>query len=250
MNNRYVLIRGLVRGNGHWGDFPKVLTKIDQGCLIEFFELPGNGTRNGELTPTDSKALIADFRRRSEFCKQGQSFTVCGVSLGGMLALKWLELFPQDIRKTVVINSSLTALSPFYDRLYFKNYFMILKILASQDLEKKEKLILQLTSNQTNMNLELEQSLIEFSKRYPVNKSNFFRQLILAQRIQVPQKLKQPIYVIQSVRDRLVSSRCSTQLAHYLNAKLISHATAGHDLPLDEPAWLADFLKSIEDSAS
>lgn len=246
MSNRYVLLRGLVRGNGHWGDFPKILQATDPGCTIEFHEIPGNGTRNREDTPTDPITIIEDFRSRSEFCKKGQPFIICGVSLGGMLALKWLELYPKDIQKTVVINSSLNSLSPFYDRLSYKNYFKLLKIICTQDTAKKEKLILQITSNQTPVEMSLEQKLIDFSKRYPIRKLNFVRQLILAQRVRVPKNMKPPIYVVQSLLDRLVSSRCSAQMALYLKAKLVSRPRAGHDLPLDEPQWLADFLTSIE----
>ena len=246
MSNKYVLIRGLVRGNGHWGDFPKFLQSADPGCVIEFCEIPGNGTRNREVTNIDPKSIIDEFRSRSEFCKQGQPFIICGVSLGGMLALKWLELYPRDIQKTVVINSSLNSLSSFYDRLNYRNYFKILKILWTQDLELREKLILQLTSNQTPIDWAAEQKMIEFSRRYPIRKINFIRQLILAQRIHVPKTLKQPIYIVQSLLDGLVNSRCSAHLALYLKAKLISRPKAGHDLPLDEPQWLADFLTSLD----
>lgn len=46
--------------------------------------------------------------------------------------------------------------------------------------------------------------------------------------------------VLNSRSDRLVSHLCSEAIARRLNLPLRVHATAGHDLPLDDPQWVAE----------
>jgi pimeloyl-ACP methyl ester carboxylesterase len=40
--------------------------------------------------------------------------------------------------------------------------------------------------------------------------------------------------------DLLVNPRCSQRLARHLGATMVEHPSAGHDLPLDDPAWLLE----------
>ena len=150
MTNRYVLIRGLVRGNGHWGEFLNVLKSVDSTCEVELYEIPGNGTRFEEITPTNPLDVINDFRKRSEFCRLQKPFILLGVSLGGMLALKWLEQYPADIQKTYILNSSLQALSPFYRRFNSKNYLEVIQIMLTASKELREHKILKITSKCLN----------------------------------------------------------------------------------------------------
>ena len=242
MNNKYVLIRGLARGNGHWGNFLKVLASFDPKAEIEIYEIPGSGTRFKESTPIDPAEIINDFRRHCQFVKNKTPFILCGISLGGMLALKWLEVFPDDVLKTYVINSSLHSLSPFYQRLRFNNYLSILEILMTLSPEEMEIKILQLTSNNQDLSPQIVEKLVSFSKNHPVARLNVLRQIYLASKINVSRQLKQPIQVIQSSQDHLVNPVCSQRIADYLGAALIVHSTAGHDIPLDDPEWLAKTL--------
>jgi hypothetical protein len=45
--------------------------------------------------------------------------------------------------------------------------------------------------------------------------------------------------LLGSSSDRLVSHQCSLVLSKHAEWPLISHSTAGHDLTLDEPEWVA-----------
>jgi predicted alpha/beta hydrolase family esterase len=45
--------------------------------------------------------------------------------------------------------------------------------------------------------------------------------------------------VLVSAADGLVDPRCSQRLAQAWGAPMRKHPTAGHDLPLDDGAWVA-----------
>jgi hypothetical protein len=45
--------------------------------------------------------------------------------------------------------------------------------------------------------------------------------------------------VLAGAGDTLVDPRCSSELAAHWGTELRMHPTAGHDLPLDDGAWVA-----------
>ena len=45
--------------------------------------------------------------------------------------------------------------------------------------------------------------------------------------------------MLTSAADRLVDTRCSHDLARAWQCPIASHSWAGHDLPLDDAAWVA-----------
>ncbi len=242
MINHWIFLRGLTRGNVHWGEFSSLFKNSNPNSKIEFLELPGNGLNFEEETPTDPHAIIKILRERSILLRENEKIILCGISLGGMIALKWAELYPNEISSVTIINSSLKQLSPFYFRL---SPFVLGKLFLtffSSDPEVQEKLILDLTSNNShNYSLYLKK-FQDFSKQYPVSKTNTLRQLLLANNIKVDHSMAKKVRIIASKNDRLVSFNCSVHLSHFFQQEIIIHPSAGHDLPLDDPQWLIEAL--------
>lgn len=241
-NNNWIFLRGLTRGNIHWGNFPEVFKRLNPEAEIEFLEMPGNGLLNKESSPINPKEVIEFLKAKSKFCQKNLPFNICGISLGGMIALKWAELYPEDIASVTIINSSLKQYSPFYRRLITNNYGKIVGTLFKSDREEQEKIILSITSNKFHENQKYLKAFAELSRDHQVSRANFIRQLILASNIQIQNPLNVPLIVISSKHDRLVHSSCSDNIAKALRGNLYIHPTAGHDLPLDEPEWLSEIL--------
>jgi pimeloyl-ACP methyl ester carboxylesterase len=77
-----------------------------------------------------------------------------------------------------------------------------------------------------------------------VSRVNVIRQLAAAARYQAPAGAPlMPVLLLAGAGDRLVSPRCSEALARQWSAPLAVHPTAGHDLPLDDGAWVAGQVK-------
>ncbi len=243
-SNNWVFLRGLTRGNIHWGNFPEIFKRLNPEAEIEFLEMPGNGLLSEEISPINPKQVIELLRYKSKFCQNNLPFNICGISLGGMVALKWSELYPEDIQSVAVINSSLKQYSPIYQRLIPNNYGKIIGALFKSDEEEQERIILSITSNKFEENQKYLKSFAELSKEHKVSRANFIRQLILASNIKIQTHPNLPLIVISSKLDRLVHSSCSEKIAENLGGSLYEHPTAGHDLPLDEPEWLSDMLVS------
>lgn len=246
-NNRWVFLRGLTRGNIHWSQFPAVFKSLNPDAEIEFLEIPGNGYRSEESTPLTSKSLLDSLRSESTFVKNKQTFNICGISLGGMAAMKWAEKFPQEIASVSIINSSLAQYSSFYKRLIPGNYEVLLKTLFLTNTFEQEENILKITSNRFDERKNNLEAFADFSLHHQVTKLNFLRQLILAKSIHIGTIPLVPFKIISSRNDRLVHYSCSDEIAAKLGGVQFIHQTAGHDLPLDEPGWLSEILvKNLE----
>jgi len=244
-------IRGLIRGNFHWSVFPEVLKKVAPDTYFLPLEMAGNGNRSNDLSAMDPEAVIQDFRQQIQTWKtnhpefESAQVTVLAISLGGMLALKWAELYPEDMDQLIVVNSSLNQCSPFYKRLIPKNYFRIFKTLGFGSIAEKETLILSVTSNSQVLQQTQLPKYIEFANQNKIRSINFVRQLILASKIKIMKPLKINPVFIYSEKDGLVSADCSKALAAKFNGTIHVNAIAGHDLSFDQPEWLAQKINSL-----
>ncbi len=242
--NNWIFLRGLTRANIHWGDFKKKIQQQHPAAQIEFLEIPGNGMLHDQLTPVNAGEVVAHLREKSQICRSGESFNLCGISLGGMVALKWAELYPEDVNSISLINCSLRQYSTFHQRLNPKHYKKIILALIMASPSEQEKIILKITSNRFVKNSHYLDEFSLFANAHPVTKSNFIRQLVLASLIRIDHVPLMPLKIICSSNDRLVDVKCSKNIHHNLGGKIFIHATAGHDLPLDEPDWLCEILLS------
>jgi pimeloyl-ACP methyl ester carboxylesterase len=242
MSNNWIFLRGLTRGNIHWGDFPDTFLANNPDAQVEYLEIPGNGLLFSETTPVDPELLLNILRSKSEFVKNNKKYHLCGISLGGMVALKWAELHFEEIASVTVINTSLSQFSSLFKRLRPKNYSKLFSILIEKDSFKLEKCILEITSNNFDKNMKYLNLFANFTDKHRVSFSNFLRQLILAKNIYIKNFPVNKLKILSAVRDQLVDSTCSFDLAKRSGGTLIIHPTSGHDLPLDDPKWVVDQL--------
>jgi pimeloyl-ACP methyl ester carboxylesterase len=58
----WLLLRGLTREAGHWGDFPQQLQAALPEARILAIDLPGNGTLHRQASPSTIPAMVAACR--------------------------------------------------------------------------------------------------------------------------------------------------------------------------------------------
>jgi len=240
----WILLRGLMREQRHWGGFPARLAQSLPGAAIVTPDLPGNGERHAMDSPTRVAEMV-------EFCRQDVSergiappYHLLALSLGGMVAVEWAQRYPQEVALCVLINTSMRPFNPFYHRLRWQNYGALLHQLLLGDKSSQEALILRLTSRRNaHGNPALLADWLSFQQQYPVSRRNALRQLLSAARYRAPDRRPaMPVLVMAGAQDRLVDHRCSQRLARAWQADCLIHRDAGHDLPLDDGDWVADTL--------
>ena len=243
--HRWILLRGLVREAGHWGDFPLRLRARFPGSEVHCLDAPGNGRHWKNSSPLSVSRIVDSMRRDFLDIVARESGTpnyLVAISLGGMIAIDWLTRFPGDAGAAVLINTSLRGMSPFYRRLDYHAMPSLLRIFLEKDALRRESMILELTSSGRNAPAAVGRAAI-FQSR-PVSRLNAIRQLYAASRFSAPTRAPGlPLLVLNGMGDRFVSPICSEQLAMKWNLDLRRHPLAGHDLPLDDPDWI---LSQIE----
>lgn len=245
-----LLLRGLLRESRHWLNFPNELANTLQRPVLSL-DLPGCGAlhhlRSASTVPALRAQLQAQWQLRYPEYQQ-KNVDVVAISMGGMLALDWAFAAPSQIKSLTLINSSSAGLSPLWQRFKPQNYLNVLHALVTSS-HQREQLIWQMTVN-SSINPPILAKWQQWAKECPVTRANALRQLWAASRFRITQIPSCPIQILSSVQDPLVSSACSQALADKLQAPMFSHATAGHDLPLEDSEWLVSkiskFLSSID----
>lgn len=249
MQKNWVLIRGLVRGVGHWSDFPETLKAAFPNDNFEFLEIPGNGTLYQEKSPTNVTEMVESIRRQSQFIQQGKKVHIIAISLGGMIATAWADRYPMEAEHLVLINSSSAKHSKFYERLRPENYLKMAGLFlgfktrfSTMELERE---ILAMTANSSERRDFALPLWTKESEDHPVQIQNFFRQLMAAGSYKFPIEPPVSTVLFVSENDHFVSSACSKSLAKSWGCELHVHPWAGHDLPLDDPQWVIERLRQI-----
>ncbi len=238
----WILLRGLTRESGHWGGFPALLRERLSGAPVTTLDLPGNGALNRLASPMRIEAITQHCRDQARALGVAAPYRLLAMSMGAMVALDWAARDPQAIAGCVLINTSLRPFDPWYRRLRPANYPALLRLaLGRADAAEKERQVLRLTSRNTAAAAAVLGAWAELRQRRPVSRGNALRQLCAAARFRPAEHPPAtPLLVLCSRQDGLVDVRCSTGLAQRWQAEIALHPDAGHDLPLDDGAWVAE----------
>jgi pimeloyl-ACP methyl ester carboxylesterase len=206
-------------------------------------DLPGNGLLNQQASPMRVQDMVEHCRAQLKARSIPPPYRLLAMSLGAMVAVAWAREYPNEIATQVLINTSMRPFSPFYDRLRPANYGALLKrVVLGASPETWERTILRITSNQAGE--AVLPHWLALRQANPVSRTNALRQLVAAARFRAPTAPPAAAtLVLASARDQLVSVACSKALAGHWQARLRIHPSTGHDLPLDDGAWVADQVR-------
>lgn len=243
--SRWLFVRGLVREKIHWFKFPEVFQAVLPDVQIEYLDLPGNGEHHRLTTPLTMDEFVDHMKERAG----PPPYQILAMSLGAMCTLRWIERAPQQFERAVLINTSAAGVSPFWERLTLSaqpKIFALLQdaVFSSNNLRMREKAILELTTRLFAKNsAPYEEAIREFegaARERPVLVTNFLRQLWVAARFRPRlSPVQVPLLWLSGEKDQLVNPRAGQKLAGLLGGALKIHPEAGHDLPLDDPQWVA-----------
>lgn len=248
----WLLLRGLMRESRHWGDFlPQFAAQFPTSQIITA-DFAGNGSLSHLRSATRVEQMLQQLRADLRQAGHMPPYDVLALSLGAMVALAWAAHYPQEIRQMVLINTSVRPYSRFYQRLRPSNYWPLLSALLRADTRHIEQVILRRTSQllAEDTQKKIVDTWHQYALQHPVARKNILRQLLAALRFRAAahaptyasgQSL--PILLLAAQRDTLVSVACSRSLARHWGLPIQIHPSAGHDLPLDDAAWVLQQIK-------
>lgn len=235
----WILLRGLARERRHWARFPDSLRKEMPNVRVFSLDLPGNGGSNDVSSPLNVADMAEHCRLELVRHRISPPFCLLAISLGAMVAVEWARRHPHEIDACVLINTSFASLSPVHHRLRPRAWQRLFQLPFARSARRREEIVYSMTSRRmpTPPRLLEEWSVIRESR--PVTLLNTLRQLVAAARYRAPVTAPVATLLLASSRDALVNPRCSKEIARRWNCPIEWHSEAGHDLPLDDPAWVA-----------
>ena len=242
----WILLRGLTREARHWGQFPEKLRARGFDDAIACPDLPGSGRHVGERAPASIAETTQHVRAQLVLDGHAPPYRIVALSLGAMVAIDWAQRFPLEVERLVLINTSMRRLSGAFERLRPAAWPLVARAVCCWHASARrdaERAIHALTCRRID---EIEADLAAWTAIYassPPTRSNALRQLVAAARFEgAPSAPCCPMLALVSRSDALVHPACSGKLAARWGVPLIEHPWAGHDLPHDDPAWLADTI--------
>ncbi len=241
----WLLLRGMSREAAHWGAFPQQLCdeirQRDPDARVLMMDLPGNGIRFREASSASVRKTVE--RLRADLAREGitQPVHLLGMSLGAMVATDWAFLHPEEVCATVLINPSMRPFMDFH-RPARPLRFLTLALLSLTRLgvRSREAKVLNMTTRLLPSREAVLNDWVTVQREHPVALRNVVRQWLAALRYKA--KLARPVppvLLLCSQSDELVDWRCSRDMSRAWGAPLRLHTQAGHDLPLDDGAWVA-----------
>lgn len=236
----WVLLRGLARESGHWGPFNEVFRKAFPDDEIISVDLPGSGEFFAEKSPANMTGIFNFVRAQVVSRARSQSsFKLVAISLGGMVAMEWMNQKPEDLSGCVLINTSDRTLSPAYKRLRWQVWRDLGKIIATQAVREREKQLTDLLLNNEEARAQALPLWVKIGLERPTSYLNFANQLLAASRFSgLKRKVNVPVLLLSSLGDRFVDPSCSTKLHEKWGWPIERHPWGGHDLPWDDPQWV------------
>ncbi|MCM0605762.1 MAG: alpha/beta hydrolase [Xanthomonadaceae bacterium] len=243
----WLLMRGLIREQRHWEHFPSIFAQQLPDSKVFFLDMPGMGTEMDRSSPQNIPEIVEDLRSRFQVLREKNPgpWKVMALSFGGMVLLEWTRKYPDDFKTLVLINSSLSNLSPFYDRMQLPTAVKFLPLFISDNKQMRERTLLERTTSGRTPTADIERRWTEIAM--PKNKliPVALAQIKAAMKYKLHEKPKTPVVVLTSKMDQLASSRCSERISKFLEAPIRFHDWAGHDLTLEDPLWVCERVKEL-----
>jgi pimeloyl-ACP methyl ester carboxylesterase len=239
-------LRGLIRGNAHNQFFFDKLKETFKDVNFYGLEVNGNGKLFKEESPTSIKKMVSQIREsylKANKDKDADNYLVA-ISLGGMISVEWMNQYPGDFKKAILLNTSLKGYCPIYHRMLVKNIPKYAKYLWASDPKEKEEIIYSMIISNQDKHKHLIDHWAKLRKEEPVSFKNTLRQIFAAAVYSPPKQApKTPIIIGRAINDDFVNPSCSKSIAEKWKLPLIETKNGGHDITNDNPEWVMSLIK-------
>lgn len=242
-----ILLRGLVREKKHWGSFVTELQAAFPKANIITPEIQGVGEFVDLTSPSNFIDMVKFMRSNILKEIEGQDNYLIAMSLGGMLARQWVEIFPNDFKQITLVNTSFKGINSLFNRLRPKSIISFFKIFLTPSVQAREKAIVQMVSNNNTNHEAIINTWIEIQNKRPVKRQSFINQikaaLSFSPQLTWPKEI--PLMILCGQKDRLCNYKSSLELHSKWGGEIHIHPTAGHDLPIDASEWMIEKINTL-----
>ncbi len=241
-----ILLRGLLREVGHWGDFKNQMAQALPKIEVHTVDLPGIGEFARVSPPFSISGMARFVHEKIESKNLEGRIGLFAVSLGAMTALQMKADFSEAYGPVIAINTSST-LSPRHKRLRWERWRAFLTVVSEWNVSKREEKIIPMVVNSPEGRKAAGEVWVRIVKEKKVHPLTAIAQLKSAMGFLPADSLKdsKEILLISSLGDLLVDPSCSELLHKRYNWEHHIHPWGGHDLAWDDSDWLLSEAQSF-----
>ncbi|WP_164214694.1 alpha/beta hydrolase [Virgibacillus sp. YIM 98842] len=241
-----LLIHGLVASVY---TFKKMMPLLEKDFSVIAIDLPGFGRSEKSARFINSYENFAKLIASCIDYFDLKEVYLAGHSMGGQISLYTAKLFPEKIKKLILLNSSgyLKPSNHWIKLLSYVPYFylFIKKSVKKQGVRSTLEIAL------SDHSVITEEMIEEYSR--PLKEKQFYKSLLRLARYregdlrsaQVKQ-ITTPVLLIYGEKDRIISLKVAKKLAKDLpNAKLLIHPNTGHLFTDEIPENLTEQIRSF-----
>lgn len=242
----WLFLKGLARGQVHWDRQPAIFEERVAGAKVLMLDLPGIGEARDRPAPWKVGEIVEDLRERwlilreSSEALPNEPWSILAISLGGMILMEWVTRYPEDFERGVALVPSAANVSPPWKRLLLSTGPNYMRAVFAMNFSERERRVLAIVTNDDVRREELVAMNTKLAEVCPIPIPVANRQLTAATRWRAPAQLPIPVLFLGSFADHMVHPECTPVLAQRFDAPYRMHETAGHEIPHDDPWWVAD----------
>lgn len=242
-SKKIFLILGIAREPDNWRHPIKTLQEVLPDFEVIALDNPGMGIHHKIRTPRLINGNLNFLKQKFDTLKGDENYLL-GWSMGGMIAAKWSQLYPDDIKGIILMSTSFGSLQMPWYRIRLSIIPKVGLAIFSRGKKRENLLFESICRNENNRQMLVEE-WYKTQKEKPVKTINILRQLnACIYFLGINFKQNHPALIIGAVKDNLVNNKCSDKLAGFWkDAKYVVHPTAGHDVFNDDPQWVSNEIK-------
>ena len=237
-----LLLRGINSDSRYWLDFPN---EFDEDIKLLIVDLPGTGKNLESKTPLSISEHVKFLRNQINPDYLSQGIHIIGLSLGGMIAIQWLSMFPNEIRSVTAMSSTG---GKFFSSITRINPINWLKLTFSMTIDKIfrtnffPKNLVSIVTNIPETNARNNWIATKFASLGNESRVSIFstlRQIIAASRwspdFSNSPKLGKRVLLLKAKYDRFIPPKAVKKLHILIPNSELHEIPGGHQISLSHP---------------
>lgn len=244
----WLLVGPLGRESATWGPASQILlgqlqTVQPRASLYEL-DLPGTGRLWRERSPSQIGELVAQLRARVQASGLQGPFGLITSSWAACVAAEWARLHAEELGVIVMLSPGMRPFAPVLRSVRPGFWATALAQLLGRRSPFERDRRYWFTHTQLEQPPdELLQRWRQLRRAHPLKARNGWRQMLAVWRFETSKRRPHTqVLLLAGKGDVWLDWRVSAAISRAWGAALRVHPEAGHDLLLDDPAWVARSL--------
>lgn len=217
------------------------LQTVQPRASLFVLDLPGTGRLWRERSPSQVSDMVANLRERVRAAGVQGPFGLVACSWGACLAAEWARQHAHELGVIVLVSPGMRPFTPVLRSLRKGLWTTALAEMLGRrsPFERDQRYWFTHTSLE-HPPAELLQHWRQLRRSHPLKARNGWRQALAVWRFETTKRRPHSqVLLLAGKGDAWLDWRVSAAISRAWGAALRVHPEAGHDLLLDDPAWVA-----------